>query len=385
MCHWAFRTPTVTDRAPQRPPQPRMSRRQALALLAWAGAVPLSARAAAPARSTLLAAWQQDGHDHVGEVQLTQGRWALRRQIETPTRAHGLWQEADGAVLSVARRPGDWLLRWQPASGRAQWHWIEDDRRFNGHVAASADGARLWTAETEQDAGAGQLALRDGRSLQKLAEWPTHGRDPHQLLVLPVALGDLPAGTLLVANGGIATLPETGRAKQQLGAMDASLVALHPQTGELLGQWRLADPYLSIRHLAWDSASRKLGIALQAEHPDAPARAAAPVLAVWDGRALQPATGQPAVAGYGGDIVAVPGGGFAVSCPRANAVAVYDAGGAWRENLAFNGAYALARQGGDWWVAGDPQVRHWPDGARLDAASGAPALQWDNHWIAAAA
>ena len=49
--------------------------------------------------------------------------------------------------------------------------------------------------------------------------------------------------------------------------MDASLVALHPGNGELLGQWRLADPYLSMRHLAWDARHQRLGIALQAEHP----------------------------------------------------------------------------------------------------------------------
>ncbi len=376
--------PTGTRLVPHALQAPNLSRRHALALLAWAsaGAIPAAAHANPRDTSTLLAAWQQDGREHVGEVQLTAGHWALRRQIETPTRAHGLWLQADGAVLAVARRPGDWLLRWQPASGKAQWQWIEDDRRFNGHVVASADGQRLWTTETEQDQGAGQLALRDHRSLEKTAEWATHGRDPHQLMVLPVVLGDLPAGTLIVANGGIPTLPETGRTKKSLDAMDASLVALHPGSGALLGQWRLADPFLSIRHLAWDGASRKLGIALQAEHPDAQARAAAPVLAVWNGRTLTPATGQPAVAGYGGDIVALPGGGFAVSCPRVNAVALYDATGAWRENLPFAGAYALARQGADWWVAGEPQVRHWPDGARFDAASGTPPLQWDNHWIA---
>lgn len=355
-------------------------------MLAWAGvaADPLMAQPRGAAAPHLFAAWQQADREHVGEVRLTPGRWAVQRRVETPTRAHGLWQERTGAVLAVARRPGDWLLRWHPDGGQTQWQWIEDDRRFNGHVVASGDGTRLWTTETEQEGGQGQLALRDASSLEKLAEWPTHGRDPHQLLVLPAALGDWPAGALVVANGGIATLPETGRAKQRQQAMDASLVVLHPQTGDLLGQWQLTDRALSIRHLAWDATNHRVGIALQAEHADAQARVNAPVLAVWDGHTLVPARGQAAVAGYGGDIVALPGGGFAVSCPRAHAVAVYDAAGIWRENLAFTGAYALARQGDDWWVAGAPQVQHGPDGARFDAAPGTPPLQWDNHWVVAA-
>ncbi|MDF3823494.1 DUF1513 domain-containing protein, partial [Leptospira sp. 96542] len=200
--------------------------------------------------------------------------------------------------------------------------------------------------ETELDDGQGLLGVRDAASLEKIDEWPTHGRDPHQLLALPRAVGRFAAGTLMVANGGIPTLPETGRAKllgQRLKQqrMDASLVALHPGTGELLGQWRLADHYLSIRHLAFDAGAGRLGIALQAEHPDAAQRQGAPVLAVWDGKALRAAEAQPALPGYGGDIVALSpaiaagggGGGFAVSCARTDPLALFDGEGRRRETL----------------------------------------------------
>jgi hypothetical protein len=361
-----------------------MRRRQALALLGGASlAWCWPARAAAPgSAATLLAAWQAAGQEHIGQVRLAQGRWALQHTLVLPTRAHGLLAEPGGGVLAVARRPGDWLLRWSPRTGRTQWQWVEDERRFNGHVIASADHRRLWTTETELEDAQGLLGLRDARSLEKTAEWPTHGRDPHQLMALPRAVGDAPAGALVVANGGIPTLPETGRAKLRLGEMDASLVLLDERSGALLGQWRLPDRHLSIRHLAFDATSGRLGIALQAEHPDAQARAQAPVLAVWDGRLLWAATGQPALAGYGGDIVALPGGGFAVSCPRADTVALYDAQGAWRENRPFTGAYALARHGSNWWVAGTPQVRHWPAGELLAAPATDATLQWDNHWVA---
>jgi hypothetical protein len=381
------------------------------------GMSPGKAEAAALSQdATLLAAWRHEAQEFMGLVRLDGASWRVHRQLSLPTRAHGLWAEADGALLAVARRPGDWLLRWrpgadaagQPSEGTTQWRWIEDDRRFNGHVIASTNRPQepgtLWTTETELEDGQGLLGVRDAARLEKRDEWPTHGRDPHQLLALPRAVGRFPAGTLMVANGGIPTLPETGRAKlldQRLKQqrMDASLVALHPGTGELLGQWRLADPYLSIRHLAFDAHAGRLGTALQAEHPDPQARHAAPVLAVWDGKALRAAEAQPALQGYGGDIVALPktmvgggdggDGGFAVSCARADALALFDANGRWRETRPYPGAYALAGQADQVWLGGEPDILHM-DGSgprhpvqNLRAAQdGLGEWHWDNHWVA---
>ncbi|MFO6418931.1 DUF1513 domain-containing protein [Hylemonella sp. W303a] len=363
--------------------------------------------------ATLLAAWRHGAQEFIGWVGLNDASWQMRQHLALPTRAHGLWFESDGACLAVARRPGDWLLRWRPGrdatgQGTTQWRWIEDDRRFNGHVMTSDPSVltpdTLWTTETELEDGQGLLGVRDAKTLEKRDEWPTHGRDPHQLLALPRAVGRFPAGTLMVANGGIPTLPETGRAKlldQRLKQqrMDASLVALHPGTGELLGQWRLADPYLSIRHLAFDTHSGRLGIALQAEHPDPLVRQAAPVLAVWDGREVRPAEplpqGQPALQGYGGDIVAWPSaepgepGGFAVSCVRADALALFDAKGRWRETLRFPGAYALAALDQQILLGGEPDILRVRAGTPhpqiqnlVAAQAGLADWHWDNHWLA---
>lgn len=340
-----------------------------------------------PTGATLLAAWQAGVQQRIGLVALGARQWSIARSLEVPTRAHGLLAEPGGTVLAVARRPGDWLLRWHPDSGQTQWHWVEEERRFNGHAVtdagAGADRQTLWTTETELEAAQGLLGVRELHSLAKRAEWPTHGRDPHQLMRLPRSLGDCPAGSLVVANGGIPTLPETGRARRRLDEMDASLAVLDARDGRLLGQWRLADRHLSIRHLAWDATSQRLGIALQAEHPDPQARQTAPLLALWDGRRLWPATGQPALAGYGGDIVALPAGGFAVSAPRADAVALFDANGLWRESRPFAGAYALARAGAGWWIAGQPEVLDAARGSMLMAARPGAGLEprWDNHWV----
>ncbi|MEZ5704889.1 MAG: DUF1513 domain-containing protein [Burkholderiaceae bacterium] len=350
----------------------------------WAGAAK---------STTLFAAWQQQDEQHIGLLSAGDASWSVKRSLLVPTRAHGLWAEAGGSVLAVARRPGDWLLRWHPASGQAQWHWMEGDRRFNGHVIASRDGQTLWTTETDLETAQGRVGVRDARSLVKTTEWASHGADPHQLLTLPRALADCPEGSLVVANGGVPTLPETGRSKRALDRMDASLVALHPRSGALLGQWRLPDAFLSIRHLAWDPVSRTLGIALQAEHPDPVARQTAPVLAVWDGARLRMAEDQPPMAGYGGDICALPGGGFAVSCPRANRLALFTAQGRWQDGIEHTEACALANPGGrgPWWLAsnrGAAGLMHGggaiPPTTVLAQASvaGLADLQIDNHWIA---
>jgi hypothetical protein len=142
---------------------------------------------------------------------------SVQQSVSVPTRPHALLAEPGGTVLAVARRPGDWLLRWHPGSSEpAQWHWIAGDRRFNGHAVVSADGARIWTTETDLETARGWLGVRDARSLEKADEWAAHGMDPHELLALPEPCGAFPAGTLLVANGGIRTQPESGRSSTSL-------------------------------------------------------------------------------------------------------------------------------------------------------------------------
>lgn len=363
-----------------------LTRRHSLLALTLATLGPFRTQAAAPAhRDRLLTAWQSGDACGIGVLGMRFGRAEVHEALTVPTRAHGLLAEPGGQVLAVARRPGDWLLRWQPASGRTQWQWIEDDRRFNGHVIGDPDGRWLWTTETDLETAQGRLVRRDARSLAKRDDWPTQGMDPHELIALPEALGDLPAGALLVANGGIPTLPETGRSKRALDRMDASLVAIDPHSGGVHGQWRASDPFLSLRHLAWDPVSRTLGIALQAEHPDKDHRLAAPVLAIWDGRALALASGQPALQGYGGDICALPGGGFAVSCPRAGAVALFDARGQWQHSLPLPDACALAGTARSWMAAGSARLHTWQSGGEPTRMWLPPGLRPDNHAVLLAA
>jgi hypothetical protein len=346
--------------------------------------------AAAVAADVVLAATWQDGPRHfVGHLAVADGRIAPVIEQELPTRAHGLLVEPQGTVLVVARRPGDWLLRFDPVRREViDWFWGEGDYVFNGHVIRDRDGSRLFTTETSLESGAGSIAVRHPATLAVLDRWSCAGIDPHELL-----LG--PDDGLWIANGGIETRPETGRTKHRLGAMDSSLVRLDAGSGRLTGQWRLEDQRLGLRHLALfrDSASGsagrvavKIGIALQAEHDDAEGRQHAPVLAVWDqARGLRAVPLPPGIAltGYGGSIAALDDG-FAVTCPKAGKVARWrmsSSGPQWRDALELPEACAVAAG----WIGGA--------GAVLQAAGPMPLQQWqlpasvrlDNHWAAAVA
>jgi len=251
--------------------------------------------------------------DFVGVLELDWAAGLVRIAQATPVsgRAHGLWAEAGGGFLAIASRPGEWLMRLDAQGQRVQEYRLDQEmpaRSFDGHVSGSADARWLYTTETDRQTGQGWVSVRDARSLAKVAQWPTHGIDPHQMAIDA-------QGMLLVANGGI---PRTVKGeKRDLHLMAPSLVRLDPASGELLGQWRLEDPRLSIRHLAWGTGEQPLlGVALQAEHDDIDQRRAAPALAVWDGATLRIPTRAASAGGYAGDIAPGPGGGFVFSGQR---------------------------------------------------------------------
>lgn len=322
----------------------------------------------------LAASWQVGDGYRLGLLGLEGDRLRILADLPMPTRVHGLLREPAGTLLSVARRPGDWLLRWtveeRQGQGRAlAWRWIEPGRAFTGHILASDDGATVYTTEIDLETGAGLIGVRDGVTLAKRDEWPSHGLDPHELL-----WDRKHAGQLIVANGGVPSLPETGRAKHDLDRMDSSLVRIDAASGKVVRQWRLDDRRLSLRHLAWNGD--RLGIALQAEHDDADARRSAPVLAILENGRLQ-TFDAPGMQGYGGSIAA-HADGFAVSSPRAQGIALYDAQG-YRDFVALADACPLARHAGRLWAGGRAQTLG--VGVAPVLAS-QPEIRLDNHWIA---
>lgn len=288
-------------------------------------ALPPSWAAAAQALATEEPAWRMatawrvagtsapDTGDRFGVFRVDWAAGLLEMQSEqpVPSRAHGLLSLSDGDFMAVAARPGRWLMRCD-AQGEVvrRWSMTDDtpERSFDGHVEASADGAWLFTVETDPATGAGWISVRDAGTLQRVAQFRSGGIDPHQILRAP-------DGHLVVANGGIVRDP-LGR-KIASERMDSSLVRLDGSSGRLLGQWRLPDAHLSLRHIAWAQGPEPLlGIALQAEHALPEQRAQAPLLALWDGRNLRVPSTDVSGGGYAGDIAAAPGGGFVLSAQK---------------------------------------------------------------------
>lgn len=259
-----------------------------------------------------------DSGHHVGivEIDWDAGDVHLAALQAVPARAHGLLALADGGFVAVANRPGRWMMRCDAEGAVVRQIDTTADaagRTLNGHVASSADGLWLYTTETDPVTGAGCVGVRDARTLARVAQFGSGGIDPHQLL----RAAD---GSLVVANGGIVRDAWARKVKGE--RMAPSLVRIAPGNGKVQGQWTLRDAQISLRHLAWAHATDAspaplLGVALQAEHDEPEARAASPLLAVWDGTRLAvPSTGTSG-GGYAGDIAAGPGGGFVLSAQKA--------------------------------------------------------------------
>lgn len=339
-----------------------MQRREVLGMAAAAALWTRTTTTPARGIDQLAVAWAgTDGGHRAGLLAASPVSAAVVAEVELPGRPHALRRIGRGEILVVARRPGAWLLRWRPADGRVSLHWLNDDRRLCGHAVIGA-GRRLLTTEMDLEHERGLLVVRDLDTMRVRAEWPTHGIDPHDLL--PDA-----DGSMLVANGGVPTRPETGRVKLDRSAMDSSLVRLSAVDGRLLGQWTLEDARLSIRHLAWHR-SGQVGIALQAEHDRAEDRDAAPVVAQFDGHHLTTLPASCGLAGYAGDIVATEAG-YAVGATRADRNVAFDVAGRRTADVGLPQACAQSET----WSMG-LQLLHRSSGEQVALPSG---LRLDNH------
>lgn len=378
-------------------PRPLLTRRQTLntlaswSLAAW-GAPALGAAKAAPSagavKPRVLTAWQDRNQAYAGLWTPQGPRWATA----LPDRAHQLLtlaaQRPDQTeeALVVARRPGEYLARVDIRNGRLlQLHPMEPDRYLGGHAVQSPNGRYIFTTESDGDTGQGLIAQRHAHSLETFREFPSGGIGPHALMWEP-------SGHLIVANGGILTLPETGRRKRNLGQMAPNLTRLEGVSGHIVAQWSLQDPWLSLRHLA-RSPDGTLAVALQAEHPDVALRQSAPALALLDSLGLHtvawPAEHAPPGAwlGYAGD-VCWAADTFWVSATHAGQVMGWSATGEWRGMLPLAGAGALMPtvNGASGFVAGGLQEAL-VDPAAYDGSSDQHqrfrlARGWDNHGIA---
>ncbi|MEM9523953.1 MAG: DUF1513 domain-containing protein [Pseudomonadota bacterium] len=238
----------------------------------------------------------------------------------------------------------------------------------------------LFTTENDYEAARGVVGVWSVRNgYARIGEFSSGGVGPHDIRRLP---GD---ETLIVANGGIETHPDTGRTKLNLPSMRPNLSYL--SFDGRLEERIEPDPTLhrnSIRHLAV-ARDGTVAVAMQwqGDMSDAP-----PLLALHRrGEALSYLMAGEAkhrsMQGYAGSVaLSASGGQVAITSPRGGVALVFDlrpGGGDTAYRLAdicgvhADGARFLVTSGtgvvGHVGTGRFSRLRHHP-------------LQWDNHLVA---
>jgi uncharacterized protein len=170
------------------------------------------------------------------------------RAVDLPGRGHDVALRPDGSEwVAFARRPGRFGVA-VPFSRRAPvWFATKPDRHFFGHGVFSTDGKLLYATENDYANAQGVIGVRDASDgYKQIGEFSAHGMEPHDIALLA------DGRTLVIANGGIRTHPDSGAAELNLADMRPSLAYVDVETGELIEEQRLASDLhqLSIRHLA---------------------------------------------------------------------------------------------------------------------------------------
>ncbi len=165
-----------------------------------------------------------------------------------PARGHAAAAHPNLAeAVAFARRPGTYAIVLDCVTGQQKARLTAPhDRHFFGHGTFSADGDRLFTTENDFEAARGVVGIWDARhNYARIGEFSSGGIGPHDIKLMPDGT------SLVVANGGIETHPETGRTKLNIPTMQSNLSYLSFE-GKQLGQMQLdrAHQKNSIRHLA---------------------------------------------------------------------------------------------------------------------------------------
>jgi hypothetical protein len=182
-------------------------------------------------------------------------RGDLIASIDLPDRGHDItYSREAGRGVVFARQPGTFAVVFDPAGQAAPITLTSPEgRHFYGHGVFSPDGKLLYATESDFEAAQGVIGVYDATGdYKRIAEFPTYGTGPHELLLMP------DGKTLVIANGGIETHPDFGKAELNLETMDPSVAFVDAASGALIGQLRLEAGLhqLSIRHMAIDIRGR---------------------------------------------------------------------------------------------------------------------------------
>ncbi len=186
--------------------------------------------------------------DGVHAAALVTDRGDLVRAIDLPGRGHDVTQcPMTGKTVTFARRPGTFALVMDPRSDDHEMLTAAEGRHFYGHGAFSPDGKLLYASENDFDNARGIVGIYDATDgFRRIDEWSSGGVGPHDMLL------SADARYLCVANGGIETHPDFGRAKLNLATMQPNLCWIERESGHVVATHSLPPEWhqLSTRHLA---------------------------------------------------------------------------------------------------------------------------------------
>ena len=178
-------------------------------------------------------------------------------------------------VVLVARHPGREMVEVDLVEGRITRRIrCAKDHVHGGHACFSADGHLLFTAEVDYAKGEGRIIVRDSLDYRQLAEFPSYGVGPHELLLMP------DGKTLAVANGGLLTHPERPGEVLNLHTMTSTLTLIASDSGAQLQAFRVDEPKASIRHLSLSDRG-ELSVALQMQRAASTHQHLAPLAAIY--------------------------------------------------------------------------------------------------------
>jgi len=300
-------------------------------------------------------------------------------QLPLPARGHAAAAHPKRPeAVAFARRPGTFAIVIDCVTGQQKAVLSSPSgRHFYGHGAFSADGSLLFTTENDFEAGRGRIGVWDANNgYVRVGEWDSGGIGPHDIKRLP------DTDTLVVANGGIDTHPDTGRTKLNIPTMQPNLSYISNgtilETVSLPGEMHKN----SIRHLALSlGGTVAFGMQWQGD-------GVAPALVGTHTRGTAPTLMQSSpeqlrdMDGYVGSIACSKNGNsIAVTSPRGGVLQIYDA-----ESLQLSAAVPLedvcgVTMGGTSFTvtSGTGEIRH-ISRQQVDATlqSG---LKWDNHLV----
>jgi len=304
--------------------------------------------------------------------------------IALPSRGHGMTLHPKGdSVVVFARRPGEYLWVIDIGTGTVT-HRVRaaDQRHYYGHGVFEPSGRYLYVTENDYMNASGVIGIYDAASnYQRIGEIDSHGIGPHEIGLLS------DGKTLVVANGGIETHPDLGRAKLNIPTMKPNLAYIDIPGGKLRGLYEppAAWHQLSIRHFDVNDHDQ-VCIALQFQGPK---HQRPPLVALHNGEDdLQllraPDNIHRRMKNYCGSArYNAQGDRFAISSPRGGVITFWSASGDYLGHTQLDDGCGIAAGDGDifYLSCGNGSIIEY----HLDGRSNERSivenqdLRWDNH------